>query len=168
MLKWLGRLLLALLLSLLVGLAIGTLLRLRLERPVYYIGAAAVEQEAPGRSGALSLFDRGRSHAKRDDGVVFEARRAEPTSERMLPSVDEFRGKWSLHQMTALANTHEGAFCEDEGSPDTLSVDRMRLSILRPNLVQYEYVDPVVQCEVDNGRRVPFGQAVIGLTPFQS
>ena len=40
MLKWLGRLLLALLLSLLVGLAIGTLLRLRLERPVYYIGAA--------------------------------------------------------------------------------------------------------------------------------
>jgi hypothetical protein len=38
--KWLGRLLLALLLSLLVGLAIGTLLRLRLERPVYYIGAA--------------------------------------------------------------------------------------------------------------------------------
>jgi hypothetical protein len=39
-LKWLGRLLLALLLSLLVGLAIGTWLRLRLERPVYYIGAA--------------------------------------------------------------------------------------------------------------------------------
>ncbi len=38
--KWLGRLLLALLLSLLVGLAIGTALRLRLERPVYYIGAA--------------------------------------------------------------------------------------------------------------------------------
>ena len=38
--KWLGRLLLALLLSLLVGLAIGTWLRLRLERPVYYIGAA--------------------------------------------------------------------------------------------------------------------------------
>ncbi len=37
--KWLGRLLLALLLSLLVGLAIGALLRLRLERPVYYIGA---------------------------------------------------------------------------------------------------------------------------------
>jgi hypothetical protein len=39
--KWLRRVLLALLLSLLVGLAIGTLLRLRLERPVYYIGAAA-------------------------------------------------------------------------------------------------------------------------------
>jgi hypothetical protein len=39
-LKWLGRLLLALLLALLVGLAIGTALRLRLERPVYYIGAA--------------------------------------------------------------------------------------------------------------------------------
>ena len=39
--KWLGRLRLALLLSLLVGLAIGTALRLRLERPVYYIGAAA-------------------------------------------------------------------------------------------------------------------------------
>jgi len=38
--KWLGRVLLALLLSLLVGLAIGTWLRLRLERPVYYIGAA--------------------------------------------------------------------------------------------------------------------------------
>ena len=42
--KWFGRLLLALLLSLLVGLAIGTALRLRLERPVYYIGAA----ERPG------------------------------------------------------------------------------------------------------------------------
>jgi hypothetical protein len=39
-LKWLGRLGLILLLSLLVGLAIGTWLRLRLERPVYYIGAA--------------------------------------------------------------------------------------------------------------------------------
>jgi len=38
--KWLRRVLLALLLSLLVGLAIGTALRLRLERPVYYIGAA--------------------------------------------------------------------------------------------------------------------------------
>jgi hypothetical protein len=37
--KWLIRLLLALLFSLLVGLAIGTWLRLRLERPVYYIGA---------------------------------------------------------------------------------------------------------------------------------
>jgi hypothetical protein len=45
--KWLWRVLLALLLSLLVGLAIGTALRLRLERPVYYIGAA----DAPG--GAL-------------------------------------------------------------------------------------------------------------------
>ena len=44
--KWLGRLLLALLLSLLVGLAIGTALRLRLERPVYYIGAA---DSAPGQ-----------------------------------------------------------------------------------------------------------------------
>ena len=48
MLKWLGRLLLALLLSLLVGLAIGTWLRLRLERPVYYIGAA--ETGAPHAS----------------------------------------------------------------------------------------------------------------------
>lgn len=38
--KWLGRLGLALLFSLLVGLAIGTWLRLRLERPIYYIGAA--------------------------------------------------------------------------------------------------------------------------------
>ena len=38
--KWLRRVLLALLCSLLVGLAIGTALRLRLERPVYYIGAA--------------------------------------------------------------------------------------------------------------------------------
>lgn len=38
MLKWLGRLLIALLVSLLLGLAIGTWLRLRLERPVYYIG----------------------------------------------------------------------------------------------------------------------------------
>jgi hypothetical protein len=46
--KWLGRLLLALLLSLLVGLAIGTLLRLRLERPVYYIGAAAAPRKGDG------------------------------------------------------------------------------------------------------------------------
>ena len=38
--KWLRRVLLALLFSLLVGLAIGTWLRLRLEHPVYYIGAA--------------------------------------------------------------------------------------------------------------------------------
>ena len=48
MLKWLGRLLLALLLSLLVGLAIGTALRLRLERPVYYIGAAGPPSLACG------------------------------------------------------------------------------------------------------------------------
>ena len=39
MLKLLGRLLLALLLSLIVGLAIGTVLRLRMEAPVEYIGA---------------------------------------------------------------------------------------------------------------------------------
>jgi hypothetical protein len=39
-LKWLGRLLLALLVSLLVGLVIGTALRLRLERPVVYLGLA--------------------------------------------------------------------------------------------------------------------------------
>jgi hypothetical protein len=39
-LKWLRRLLLVLLLALLLGLAIGAALRLRLERPVYYIGSA--------------------------------------------------------------------------------------------------------------------------------
>ncbi len=39
--KLLRRLLLALLISLGIGLAIGTLLRLRLERPVRYIGSAA-------------------------------------------------------------------------------------------------------------------------------
>lgn len=49
MLKWLRRLLLALLLALLLGLAIGTALRLRLGRPVYYIGAT----DGPGL--ALSL-----------------------------------------------------------------------------------------------------------------
>ena len=49
--KWLRRVLLALLLSLLVGLAIGTWLRLRLERPVYYIGAA----ERPGLAAPLPL-----------------------------------------------------------------------------------------------------------------
>jgi hypothetical protein len=47
-LKWLGRLLLALLLSLLLGLAIGTALRLRLERPVYYIGAGSPPSLACG------------------------------------------------------------------------------------------------------------------------
>ena len=56
MLKWLGRLLLALLLSLLLGLAIGTALRLRLERPVYYIGAGDgwVAPVQGARSGAFS------------------------------------------------------------------------------------------------------------------
>lgn len=38
--KLLRHLLLALLLSLLLGFAIGTVLRLRLERPVWYIGSA--------------------------------------------------------------------------------------------------------------------------------
>jgi hypothetical protein len=47
-LKWLGRLGLALLLSLLLGLAIGTWLRLRLERPVYYIGAISPPSLACG------------------------------------------------------------------------------------------------------------------------
>ena len=55
MLKWLGRLLLALLLSLLVGLAIGTLLRLRLKRPVYYIGAAAAPRALLPCEGPPSL-----------------------------------------------------------------------------------------------------------------
>ena len=55
MLKWLGRLLLALLLSLLVGLAIGTWLRLRLERPVYYIGAADTRGLDPSRQGDVSI-----------------------------------------------------------------------------------------------------------------
>ena len=53
--KWLRRVLLALLLSLLVGLAIGTWLRLRLERPVYYIGAA----EPPGGAELLRPIRRG-------------------------------------------------------------------------------------------------------------
>ena len=51
MLKWLWRMLLALLLSLLVGLAIGTWLRLRLERPVYYIGAAEESGLTPSPGG---------------------------------------------------------------------------------------------------------------------
>ena len=38
--KILRRILLLLLLSLLLGLAIGTAIRLRLERPVYYLGSA--------------------------------------------------------------------------------------------------------------------------------
>ena len=38
--RWLRRFFLALLLSMLVGLAIGTWLRLRMERPVRYIGAS--------------------------------------------------------------------------------------------------------------------------------
>ena len=50
--KWLRRVLLALLLSLLVGLAIGTWLRLRLERPVYYIGAAETGAREGGDGGA--------------------------------------------------------------------------------------------------------------------
>jgi hypothetical protein len=54
--KWLGRLLLALLFSLLVGLAIGTWLRLRLERPVYYIGAASTSALAVA---PLDLADAG-------------------------------------------------------------------------------------------------------------
>jgi len=42
--KLLRGLLLALFFSLLFGLAIGTLLRLRLERSVYYLGSAAAPQ----------------------------------------------------------------------------------------------------------------------------
>jgi len=38
--RWLGRLLLALLFALLAGFAFGTVVRLRLERPVTYIGAS--------------------------------------------------------------------------------------------------------------------------------
>jgi hypothetical protein len=38
-LKWLGRLGLALLLSLAIGLAIGTVLRMRMERPTVYLGS---------------------------------------------------------------------------------------------------------------------------------
>ena len=60
MLKWLGRLLLALLLSLLVGLAIGTLLRLRLERPVYYIGAAETPGLGPRPIGVVDYSPSGR------------------------------------------------------------------------------------------------------------
>jgi hypothetical protein len=40
-LTWLRRLLLALLVSLLVGFAVGTWLRMRLERPVRYLGSAS-------------------------------------------------------------------------------------------------------------------------------
>lgn len=46
MLKLLGRLGLALLLSLAIGLAIGTALRLRLERPVVYMGGQAPVEDA--------------------------------------------------------------------------------------------------------------------------
>jgi hypothetical protein len=38
--RWLKRIFLALLFSFLVGIAIGTVLRLRLERPVVYMGSA--------------------------------------------------------------------------------------------------------------------------------
>ena len=63
--RWLGRLALALLFSLLVGLAIGTVLRLRLERPITYIGQAS-PSAAPlaslpldvGAAGAV-VFDAG-------------------------------------------------------------------------------------------------------------
>jgi hypothetical protein len=50
--KALRQVLWLLLLSLLVGLAIGTALRLRLERPVYYLGSAL----APERMGQPRLF----------------------------------------------------------------------------------------------------------------
>ena len=45
MLKLLGRIMLALLLSLVIGLALGTLLRLRMERPVEYLGALPATAE---------------------------------------------------------------------------------------------------------------------------
>ncbi len=41
--KFLRRILLILLVSLLVGLAIGTAMRMRLERPIRYIGSATVQ-----------------------------------------------------------------------------------------------------------------------------
>jgi hypothetical protein len=53
--RWLGRLLLALLVALLAGFAIGTVLRLRLERPVTYIGWSG----PPDRGTALDI-DRAR------------------------------------------------------------------------------------------------------------
>ena len=47
MLKWLGRIGLALLFALLFGLAIGTVLRLQMERPVTYIGDVGERPPAP-------------------------------------------------------------------------------------------------------------------------
>ena len=40
LLRWIGRVFLAVAFSFLVGIVIGTLLRAKIERPVYYIGSA--------------------------------------------------------------------------------------------------------------------------------
>jgi hypothetical protein len=53
--KILRVILLALLFSLLVGFAIGTVIRLRLEKPVYYIGEATPHQ--PGRAAGVDERD---------------------------------------------------------------------------------------------------------------
>ena len=47
MLKLLGRILLALLISLAIGLAIGTVLRMRIEHPVEYLGQGTPQPPAP-------------------------------------------------------------------------------------------------------------------------
>lgn len=57
--KLLRRVLLALIFSMLLGLAIGTLLRVRLERPVVYIGSAAAARPLDvGLTGAPVLDPR--------------------------------------------------------------------------------------------------------------
>jgi len=55
--RWLKRVLLALFFSLLVGLAIGTAIRLRLERPVVYMGSAAPRFPFDVGYAGASVFD---------------------------------------------------------------------------------------------------------------
>jgi hypothetical protein len=55
--KWIKSVLLALLVSLLLGLAIGTLLRLRLEQGVYYIGSAAAPEPLDVGDTGASILD---------------------------------------------------------------------------------------------------------------
>jgi hypothetical protein len=59
--RWLRAILLALLFSLLFGFAVGTVLRMRLERPTWYIGAVLPRATLPldvGPAGAAVLDPR--------------------------------------------------------------------------------------------------------------
>jgi len=55
--KLLKRVLLALLFSLALGLAIGTVLRLRIERGVYYLGSATARHPLDVRDARPSILD---------------------------------------------------------------------------------------------------------------